>query len=197
MAKSAPLRSPKYRFHKARQCAVVTIGGRDHYLGTFGSQRSWEQYHRLVAEHFATKEQPLPSLPADSPLTVTELIAKYWQYAKSYYVKNGQPTSEVATICSASPAPAGRSRSASNWRKAIVVSTNMKSAVGSAGTGTSRSACSPSPPPRLFALGPCEQRSAKRGPPLIRLSVPEVRTLLLKLLWTRRSTPDHTLDWSG
>ena len=98
MAKSTPFRSPKYRFHKARQCAVVTIGGRDHYLGPFESQSSWEQYHRLVAEHFATKAQPITSIPADAPLTVTELIAKYWQYAKSYYVKNGQPTSEVATI---------------------------------------------------------------------------------------------------
>lgn len=31
---------PTYRFHKARNCAVVTIDGHDHYLGPFGSPSS-------------------------------------------------------------------------------------------------------------------------------------------------------------
>jgi hypothetical protein len=29
--------NPKYRFHKARNCAVVTLRGRDHYLGEYDS----------------------------------------------------------------------------------------------------------------------------------------------------------------
>ena len=49
---------PSYRFHKARNCAVVTIGGRDHYLGEYDSPESWEQYHRLVAEHLAARPRP-------------------------------------------------------------------------------------------------------------------------------------------
>lgn len=94
-------RTPNYRLHKARQCAIVTVGGRDLYLGEHGSPDSWERYHRLVAEHLAEKSRTVtatPILPADTPLTVTELIAKYWVYAKSYYVKNGRPTTEVASI---------------------------------------------------------------------------------------------------
>jgi hypothetical protein len=28
-------KDPSYRYHKARNCAVVTLNGRDHYLGTY------------------------------------------------------------------------------------------------------------------------------------------------------------------
>ncbi len=90
-------RPPAYRHHKARDCAVVTIRSKDHYLGTFGSPESCEKYHRLVAELLARQPDP-PPLPADAPLTVTELIAQYWRFAKGYYVKGGQPTSEIHSI---------------------------------------------------------------------------------------------------
>ena len=33
--------TPKYRLYKARNCAVVTIAGRDHYLGPYDSPESW------------------------------------------------------------------------------------------------------------------------------------------------------------
>ena len=33
-------KNPSYRFHKARNCAVVTINGRDHYLGAHDSPES-------------------------------------------------------------------------------------------------------------------------------------------------------------
>lgn len=91
-------KTPSYRYHKARDCAVVTIGGRDHYLGTYDSPESWEQYHRLVAEHLAERREPPPPVPADTPLTLTELIARYWRFAKTYYVKGGKPTSEIHSI---------------------------------------------------------------------------------------------------
>lgn len=92
------VRKPSYRYHKARDCAVVTIGGRDRYLGKHGSPESWEMYHRLVAEWLASRNAPAPPVPADAPLTVTELIAAYWRFVKGYYVKDGRPTSEVDTI---------------------------------------------------------------------------------------------------
>jgi hypothetical protein len=93
-----PRKNPSYRFHRARNCAVVTIDGKDHYLGTYDSPESWEKYHRLVAEHLAERRETPPPLPADAPLTVTELIARYWRFAKTYYVKDGKPTSEVHAI---------------------------------------------------------------------------------------------------
>ncbi len=42
--------SPKYRQHKARDLAVVTINRRDHYLGPYGSPESYNEYARLIAE---------------------------------------------------------------------------------------------------------------------------------------------------
>jgi len=91
-------KNPSYRFHKARKCAVVTINGRDHYLGEYDSPESWENYHRLIAEFLAARREPTPPVPTDTPLTIVELIARYWRFTKGYYVKNGKPTSEVASI---------------------------------------------------------------------------------------------------
>jgi integrase len=94
-----PIRTPSYRFHKARNCAVVTINSKDQYLGVFDSQESWEKYHRLIAEWLATR--CLPSAPPSAtaePLTIAEIVLAYWKFAKTYYLKDGQPTSEQLTI---------------------------------------------------------------------------------------------------
>jgi integrase len=77
---------------------VVTINGRDHYLGTYDSPESWEKYHRLVAEYLAVRRELPPPVAAEAPLTITELIARYWRFAKGYYVKGGKPTSETHAI---------------------------------------------------------------------------------------------------
>jgi hypothetical protein len=93
------IRKPSYRYHKARNRAVVTIGGKDHYLGEYDSPESWEQYHRLVAEWLAVRIAP-PVLPqtGSPPLSVSELLLRYWRFVESYYVKDGRPTSEQDTI---------------------------------------------------------------------------------------------------
>ena len=88
------IRIPAYRYHKARNCAVVTLAGKDHYLGTHNSPASHEKYHRLVAEYLSQSGKP--ALPTTvSPLTIVELVDKYWTFAKGYYVKNGTPTGEL------------------------------------------------------------------------------------------------------
>ena len=43
-------RPPAYRLHKARNAAVVTITGKNHYLGPYGSPESYERYTQLLAE---------------------------------------------------------------------------------------------------------------------------------------------------
>jgi hypothetical protein len=43
-------RVPKYRKHKPTGQAVVTLGGKDHYLGRHGTAASKERYVRLIAE---------------------------------------------------------------------------------------------------------------------------------------------------
>ncbi len=46
-------RIPKYRHHGATGRAVVTLSGREIYLGKFSTPESREKYDRLVAEWLA------------------------------------------------------------------------------------------------------------------------------------------------
>lgn len=82
---------PKYRKHRATGQAVVTLGGKDHYLGPHRSKASKILYDRLIAQWLAGGR----SLPADSDdeaITVATLLAEYLTFAEGYYVKNGEPT---------------------------------------------------------------------------------------------------------
>lgn len=97
-------RIPKYRRHKPSGLAVVTIGGRDHYLGPWNTAPSKAEYHRLIAEYAAAPSFACPAARATEPgegITVNELAAAYLAHAKSYYVKDGKPTSEVESVRSA------------------------------------------------------------------------------------------------
>jgi integrase len=89
-------RTPSYRLFKPRGQAVVTIDGKDHYLGKYGTAQSKAEYDRLIAEWLANG-RCLPAA-AGTDLSMNELIAAYWKHVESYYVKDGAPTSEVATI---------------------------------------------------------------------------------------------------
>lgn len=91
---------PQYRLHKPSQQAVVTLHGKDHYLGHHGSPESWQKYHRLLLQYSTTVVSPASvvqavSIPESSAITINELILRYWRHAQTYYVKNGQPTSEL------------------------------------------------------------------------------------------------------
>jgi hypothetical protein len=52
-----PQIQPSYRFHKARNCDIVTIDGRNHYLETYDSPESHEAYARLIADACVRLEQ--------------------------------------------------------------------------------------------------------------------------------------------
>jgi len=95
-------RPPKYRRHKARNLAVVTIDGKDHYLGPFGSPQSHEKYARLIAEWRAYRHHLLPITASgpvvDRTLSNNEPILAYWRHVETYYVKDGRPTSEQDNI---------------------------------------------------------------------------------------------------
>jgi integrase len=93
-----PLRNvlPKYRKHRATGQAVVTLSGRDHYLGKHGTAASRSEYDRLIAEWLANGRQQLAGNQAD--LSVAELLTRYLRHAKSYYRKDGKQTSEYGGI---------------------------------------------------------------------------------------------------
>ena len=70
---------PAYRLQKARNCAVVTIDGKDHYLGPYGSGDSYEKYARLIAQWKATgPARPVLGAGSGESLKVAELTIRYW-----------------------------------------------------------------------------------------------------------------------
>ena len=86
---------PRYRRHKASGLAVVTLNGRDFYLGPHGSEVSRAEYDRLLAEWLAGGRR----IPLwETELTVNELVLSYLDYAETHYRLNGHPSSEVARI---------------------------------------------------------------------------------------------------
>lgn len=95
-------RPPKYRHHKASGQAIVTIEGRDHYLGLDGSPESHEKYQRLVAQWTERQTDSVCHVTSSSidvsNLRVCELLVAYLDFAKGYYVKNGCPTGEYRNM---------------------------------------------------------------------------------------------------
>ena len=93
------LRIPSYRLHKPTGRAVVTLSGRDHYLGEYGTPESRAEYDRLVAEWLAYgRTLPRSASANGSDLTVNELLLKFVEWAESYYRKGGRVTGEVSNI---------------------------------------------------------------------------------------------------
>ncbi len=81
---SNALRIPSYRRHKPTGKAVVTIGGRDIYLGKHGSAESRQEYNRLIAEFAA---QNGSTHKATTDLTVVELLAAFLASAERTHSK--------------------------------------------------------------------------------------------------------------
>ncbi len=90
---------PSFCLNKASGRAVVRINGHDHYLGQYGSDDSHAEYARLIAE-WRTNRQAFNDTVAEASrilqpsLTVSELVLRYREFAKSYYSKDGKPGKE-------------------------------------------------------------------------------------------------------
>jgi hypothetical protein len=93
---------PTYRLHKARNCAVVTIDGHDHYRGPFGSPGSKQKYAALIRAWQQRQEQPTaqpdtPLVPNDRP-TNNELILAYLKHRRDYCRLNHGENKEAGCI---------------------------------------------------------------------------------------------------
>jgi hypothetical protein len=88
---------PKYRLHKARNCAVVTLDGRNVYLGPFGSPESHAKYAAAVAEWQRTRSNASFEQAPDT-YTCGKLALDYLRFAEGYYVKRGEQTSQVHQV---------------------------------------------------------------------------------------------------
>jgi len=96
MSKSRQPKVPSYRLHKSTNQAVVRLNGRDFYLGPWQSEKSQQEYSRLIAEWLHNGRQ-VPQTQNDD-FTVSELFASYLTFADTYYHRNGTHSSEYNCI---------------------------------------------------------------------------------------------------
>ena len=92
---------PAYRLHKPSGQARVIIQGRHVYLGSYGSPESREKYARVIAElatDHGSNGHSSSSTRCSAAILINELILAYWQFAKRYYVKDGEPTKELTCM---------------------------------------------------------------------------------------------------
>ena len=79
-------RVPSYRLHKPSAQAVVTLGGKDFYLGRHGSPESRAEYDRLIAEWLAEGRPNYGgSWALGQSITVNELILAFANDAQRRY----------------------------------------------------------------------------------------------------------------
>ena len=91
---------PSLRRHKPSQQAVVTLNGRDYYLGCWPNKlkaappKIRDDYDALIAEWLVNGRQAVDTIAP--PISVAELILQFWErYATIYYRHpDGSPTSE-------------------------------------------------------------------------------------------------------
>lgn len=85
-------KKPSYLHHAPTGQARVRIDGKDHYLGAYNSPESLERYEELLTAWLRKREF------SKFRLTIDELVLLYLDFAIGYYVKDGQPTSEIHDI---------------------------------------------------------------------------------------------------
>lgn len=97
-------RLPSYRLHRASGQAVVTLNGRDIYLGLHNTEESRGRYKLVIHEWLASHKRLPPTGPTGSrtriptDITINEIFLPYWEHVQQYYQKNGKPTREVGNI---------------------------------------------------------------------------------------------------
>jgi integrase len=99
MSHSSRRRIPKYCCHKARGLARVTIDGKDHYLGPYGSTESKDRYRQLVGEWL--DRQQLGAVQDATDVRICELAVAYLRHCIGYYRKGGVVTREYGAIADA------------------------------------------------------------------------------------------------
>lgn len=95
-----PRKLPKLCRHKASNRAYVTDPhtGKEHFLGIWGTVEAQRNYEAWIQTLIARRAEIASGAPAGSAVSVAKLIVDYLAFARSYYLKNGQQTSEVGAL---------------------------------------------------------------------------------------------------
>ena len=77
-------RIPKYRLHKSSGQAIVTLAGKDFYLGKYDTPESRERYDQLISEWLTSGRCPTSDQIMGGP-SVSEVCLAFWKHAQTYY----------------------------------------------------------------------------------------------------------------
>jgi hypothetical protein len=110
-------RQPSYCLHKATGQAYVTLNGKEHYLGLWGSRESKDAYDSLIAQWLAggrslpqpratpaevKPESRIDPAPAPAGPSVKAIILAYLEHAERHYRgPDGKPTDELKNLVDA------------------------------------------------------------------------------------------------
>jgi integrase len=90
---------PAYTLHKPTGQARVRLGGKDHYLGAYGSEASRRKYDELIRQWLDGMAAPVSGVQAPAPgLTVADVLALYDQHAEGRYRKCGRATGQLERV---------------------------------------------------------------------------------------------------
>jgi len=90
---------PAYRHHKSRGLGVVTLNGKDIYLGPYNSEQSRRKYDRLIQEWLASGRTITSQSPVEEgQFSVAELILAYLDHARVFYRRDGEATSHFHNV---------------------------------------------------------------------------------------------------
>ena len=93
---------PSYRLHKPSGQARTIVRGKHIYLGKYNSPESRRKYARLLAEMSQPTTQDIAAGPNPrSLLLVSEILAKYLDFAEVYYADGGKPGKEFRAMIDA------------------------------------------------------------------------------------------------
>jgi integrase len=86
---------PALRAHKPSGRAVVTLDGKDYYVGPIGSEQAASEYKRLI-QVWWSNGRTMPRVAAAA--TVGELVTRYRTEYERSHQKRGEPTSQVRRV---------------------------------------------------------------------------------------------------
>ena len=89
-----------YRLHKPSAKPAYIINGEHIYLGRYGSPESREKYAGSSPSGWNLGQRRLASGGDASrnghpAISINEMLLAYWQFAETYYCKDGEPTKEL------------------------------------------------------------------------------------------------------
>lgn len=190
---------PDYRYHISGQ-AVVTLDGKDFYLGLHDSAESRSKYFALIQEYNANglKAPKRDSHQADTPISVRCVTGEFREHIKTKYATNKQELDRFTNLCTTleddygdEPAADFGPRKLATLRELFVVSGNCRRYVNRQTRnvtlifkyGVSRELVAPD---RLVALESLEplrygQTKAKESTPVTAVDIEAVRLTAIHL----------------